>query len=101
DFFLRRVLRLYPALLLLCVVAVPMAALSTRYQVRATAFGLASALVYCFNLAGVFRHTPTIVGNLWSLSVEEQYYLLWAPAAAWLLARGRLTWEVLAGLVVA
>jgi peptidoglycan/LPS O-acetylase OafA/YrhL len=101
-FFARRVLRLYPALVLLCVVALPMAAVAHGYDVRSTGIGLLSALAYCFNIVGQWRHTPSMVGNLWSLSVEEQYYILWAPAAALLLARvgsGRRAGAALAGLV--
>ena len=87
-FFQRRILRLYPALLLLCVVVLPMTAVSPDFGVRSTALGLASALVYCFNIVGqLHRSAPSMVGNLWSLSVEEQYYLLWAPLAALLLSR--------------
>lgn len=93
-FFARRALRLYPALILLCVVALPLAAVSKAYAVSDTAVGLGSALVYCFNLVALLRHHPSLVGNLWSLSVEEQYYLLWAPSAALLLARRGLGREL-------
>ena len=104
-FFQRRILRLYPALLLLCVVVLPMAAVSHQYDVHSTTVALASALVYCFNIVSQLHHTaPTMVGNLWSLSVEEQYYVLWAPLAALLLSRvglGRALGRRLAALVLA
>src|SRR5262245_29731984 len=76
-FYLRRVLRLFPALFLLLLAMLPFVPrLWTVYS-----------LLYVTNwgiLAG--KLNSCAIMQLWSLSVEEQFYLLWPPLFLGLLA---------------
>ncbi len=88
NFYARRVLRIMPlyyaALLVLLVC----------YQGSGSFVLLGS--VYLTNLAALFA-VPMLFGPLWSLSVEEHFYLLWPWLVRYLNVR-RLA--VLAGLIV-
>ncbi|WP_420116509.1 acyltransferase family protein, partial [Micromonospora sp.] len=93
-FYVRRARRLLPAVLLLGLVFTVTAVLldhSTRNLV-VTAVADAGLLSYTLNWAGVLQHdVPWQVDHLWSLSVEEQFYLLWPMALIVLLPRVRRT----------
>ena len=84
-FYARRALRIFPAAYcyLICVF------LFWRFgasEMTPKAFGWAATYLVNF-----FPNPPWPIGHLWSLSVEEQFYLLW-PAAFALLMRQRATW---------
>lgn len=81
NFYVRRLLRLVPALLLMlvafCVYSFVFldAAMAQRNVVDALI-----ALGYLSNWARAFSlHPPDFLGHTWSLSVEEQFYLFWPP----------------------
>jgi len=92
-FWRRRARRLLPALLLLLVgvaVAVPLLAPDQGYRLRADVL---AALGYVSNWRLIFEHQsyfqslgrPPLLQHLWSLAVEEQFYLLWPLVLAVLL----------------
>ncbi len=97
NFWLRRVRRLLPAVvLLLCFVAVTWGLFlhddvySLRNDILA-ALGYSANWWFASSGQGYFAAyaAPSPVLHLWSLSVEEQFYLFWPLVVTALLARGR------------
>jgi peptidoglycan/LPS O-acetylase OafA/YrhL len=86
-FYLRRLLRLYPALIVMVVVVV-----AVTHALLAGVF----AATYTANLAGLVGFTPDPFGHTWSLAAEEQFYLVWPLALIGLFRHRRL----LIGIVV-
>ena len=76
-FYARRALRLYPALIVLVILASTGAAV--RHIGSPAADGVAAATYVTDIYANIATH-PSLVLHTWSLSVEEQFYLIW-PAA--------------------
>ena len=108
DFWLRRARRLLPALFLMLAVVVVWVTLLNRSQLPALWEDVVAAAVYMSNWWNIFSHVsyfshfgpPPPLEHLWSLAVEEQFYLLW-PWLLWLglrYVRGRYR---LAGLTLA
>jgi peptidoglycan/LPS O-acetylase OafA/YrhL len=86
-FYTRRVLRLYPALLaIVLVVGAYSYATLPSDQHASLAVHLASVLAYVSNF--VHGGTGRVLGHTWSLSVEEQFYLLWPPCLLLMLRSG-------------
>jgi peptidoglycan/LPS O-acetylase OafA/YrhL len=118
-FFARRALRLVPALaaFLACWLTVDVVLGAHRWMTTVPDFhgpggaepfpvaleGVGAALGYVTNWVTVYHLTSGYVplGHLWSLAVEEQFYLFWAPALVALLAVARRRdvrrWSVLLG----
>jgi peptidoglycan/LPS O-acetylase OafA/YrhL len=93
-FYIRRARRLLPALLLVLAVVAIMAAFWIRDAASGVRTDGLASLFYVTNWWYVvadqsyfeFIGRPALLKHLWSLAVEEQFYLLW-PVAAWLLMR--------------
>ncbi len=103
-FYVRRAYRLLPALLLTLILLIATGA-RRHHPWSDTAHATATALGYIFNLAA--ERAPVAKplggagwGHLWSLSVEEQFYLVW-PVLIGLLARRWSPKAVTCGLVAA
>ena len=100
-FYLRRVLRLMPPLFIVVAAAALLSSLGViggEFSAR----GLLSVLFYFGNyhvIALDFQGVPEGLGVVWSLAVEEHYYLLYPPLAIVLLRIGRPF--VAAGVLVA
>lgn len=93
NFYIRRALRLLPALLLLLVVV---ALLPNVYIDPARDGSSASRLItipitlfYGANFANGLGLHMGYLAHAWSLSIEEQFYVLWPIAMVWLVVRGR------------
>lgn len=101
-FYLRRALRLLPALLLMIAVTVPLMLTSLRHTVLIPPWAaVSSALFYVANWANVAVDTGTgPLTHTWSLSIEEQYYLLWPLVLLAVVVRGRYA-ALARGLAVA
>ena len=85
HFWLRRARRLLPALFVVLFVTVGWATLFDRVQLTALRSDLPSSIFYFSNWWFIFHHVsyfarfgpPSPLGHLWSLSIEEQFYLIW------------------------
>jgi peptidoglycan/LPS O-acetylase OafA/YrhL len=91
SFYLRRALRLGPALLLMLVVAVPLVFTTLHASMGINPFiAIASVLLYVANWANVAVGAGTgPLTHTWSLSIEEQFYLIWPIVLVALLGRRR------------
>jgi len=107
KFFARRTLRLVPALFVFLMIWLVVVAVFGHAAWIATVpgssgggngepisvalEGVGAGLIYATNWCGLFGIFTGYVplGHLWSLAVEEQFYLLWAPLLVLLVARGR------------
>jgi peptidoglycan/LPS O-acetylase OafA/YrhL len=104
-FYLRRLLRLMPPLALAVLI---LGGLSAAGVIGGgfSATGLMAALFYFGNYHEILTDShgmPEGLTVVWSLAVEEHFYLLFPPVAAWLLRRRsrRLTATLLGGACVA
>jgi peptidoglycan/LPS O-acetylase OafA/YrhL len=95
NFWQRRARRLLPALFVMLAVVAGWVALLQRSQLPALRGAMAAAIGYVSNWwlighnASYFARfaPPSPLGHLWSLAVEEQFYLIWP-------------WLILAGLAL-
>jgi peptidoglycan/LPS O-acetylase OafA/YrhL len=95
GFYLRRLLRLMPPLIVVVTVSGLLAAAGI-IDGGFTLSGLLSALFYFGNyhvIAHDFQGMPAGLGVVWSLAIEEHYYLVFPPLAALLLRAGRVRWS--------
>jgi peptidoglycan/LPS O-acetylase OafA/YrhL/lysophospholipase L1-like esterase len=92
EFWWRRARRLLPALIAMLVVVIAWVTLLHRSELRALRGATVAALTYVSNWWLIAQHVsyfasfgpPSPLGHLWSLAVEEQFYLIWP----WLLLLG-------------
>lgn len=94
-FWGRRVLRLVPALVLLLLVVNTVVIVQPYRFGPAGETGLAatpSILLFFSNWLIVFQNGPALgtFGPLWSLAVEDQFYLLWPLVVVWAFSRKRV-----------
>jgi peptidoglycan/LPS O-acetylase OafA/YrhL len=99
DFWLGRARRLLPALFVMLAVVVAWVTLLDRSLLPALRGVVVASAFYVGNWWLIAQHTsyfaqfgpPSPVGHLWSLAVEEQFYLIW-PWLLWIglrCSRGR------------
>jgi peptidoglycan/LPS O-acetylase OafA/YrhL len=79
NFYLRRVLRLAPALcMLLLIYSVLSFIFLDGDKLESNLIDSLIALFYSTNWARAFAiHPPDFLGHTWSLSIEEQFYIIW------------------------
>jgi peptidoglycan/LPS O-acetylase OafA/YrhL len=100
SFYVRRALRIWPlyyAFLAFAVVVAPLLLprehLGSRDLAAFTFFGANWACA----LGG---YPQSVAAPLWSVSIEEQFYLVW-PLILWLVPRAKLKWVAVAMIVIA
>jgi peptidoglycan/LPS O-acetylase OafA/YrhL len=107
NFYVRRLLRIFPlyygflAFVLLALPHLPWNEMGSVTELRQTQGWYWS---YSSNIAAgissLDTHLPIVHAHLWSLAVEEQFYMIW-PAFVLLLSRRRLFYACLALMVFA
>jgi peptidoglycan/LPS O-acetylase OafA/YrhL/lysophospholipase L1-like esterase len=117
DFWTRRARRLLPALAVMLVVVTAAASVIEPDQEASLRPALLAAVTYTSNWYQILHHVsyfdafsqltaPAPLDHLWSLAIEEQFYLLW-PLILWFLLfrlngrRSRVTVILLAAAVSA
>lgn len=98
-FYLRRAVRLLPAVLVLLVAVTVTSALIWRDESATLRGSVLSTLGYVGNWWLIGAHQsyfvasgrPPMLQHLWSLAIEEQFYLIW-PLGLTLLAAGSHRW---------
>src|SRR5215208_1961853 len=107
DFWLRRARRLLPALFLMLAVVVAWVTLLDRSLLPGLRGDVLSATAYVSNWWNIVREAsyfarfgpPPPLDHLWSLAVEEQFYLIW-PWLLWLGLRFTRKRPVLTGVTL-
>ena len=95
DFWSRRARRLLPALALMLIVVTAAATVIEPGQRTSLRLALLAAVTYTSNWYQILHHVsyfaalglftaPPPLDHLWSLAIEEQFYLIW-PLLLWLL----------------
>jgi peptidoglycan/LPS O-acetylase OafA/YrhL len=110
DFYRRRARRLLPALYLLLVVVTAWCVVFARGELASLGGQVLSALLYVSNWYYIAENLsyfqalgrPPLLLHLWSLAVEEQYYIVWGALLTLLLPRVRRRLKpLIIGLAVA
>jgi peptidoglycan/LPS O-acetylase OafA/YrhL len=109
GFWIRRARRLLPALYLLLVLTLAYAVVFLPGEVAGLRDDVIAALGYVTNWYLMLGHEsyfeavgrPSLLKHLWSLAVEEQFYLLWPPVLALGLSLGAERWRQRRVLLVA
>jgi peptidoglycan/LPS O-acetylase OafA/YrhL len=107
KFWMRRLVRLYPTMLAVVAAVVCLWAVISVYSKSNVGSWMDAvlALTYTGNIARwIWHRSMGPLAQTWSLGMEEQFYFVWPPVLALLLARGgrrALLLGVLAFLVVA
>src|SRR5262245_30302158 len=94
-FYARRFFRLFPIYYLFLIVATLLNFGGAR------SFDALYLWTYTYNMtvAGIDAAMAHGVSHLWSLCVEEQFYLVWPWLVVWVASRKRLWWTTLAVVV--
>lgn len=99
-FYRRRALRLVPAVVGMLLVSGAIIVALSPSQWRATVYSSVTTLLYVGNWAQIHGGFSAYLGQVWSLAIEEQFYLVWPGVLLGLLALGVRRRSVLRGCLV-
>ena len=77
DFYIRRALRIFPAFYVFWCIHFGLYLVSRGMPPHRVLFDYLSAFFYVSDYRLVFTHVRPVLSHTWSLSVEEQFYLIW------------------------
>jgi peptidoglycan/LPS O-acetylase OafA/YrhL len=105
NFYIRRILRLAPALIfLLLVFSILSILFLDPIKARSNLIDSLISFFYLSNWARAFNiHPPDFLAHTWSLAIEEQFYILWPPLLILLLRYADSSWrmfQITVGLAV-
>jgi peptidoglycan/LPS O-acetylase OafA/YrhL len=101
-FYIRRALRLLPALLAMIASLLVFAAAMGVHPLRVHVIASFTSLTYMMNWSRAFGWSSSgWLGHTWSLSIEEQFYLAWPLILSAVYARGGLKYALLCALFLA
>lgn len=97
-FYLRRLIRLYPALLVTLAVTT-IFGLTLDPDRRGFIIHTIGSALYLTPLTDARYGSPMFHGHMWSLAAEEYFYLVW-PLLLILMLRLRLSWKTMAAFMI-
>jgi peptidoglycan/LPS O-acetylase OafA/YrhL len=98
NFYMRRSLRLFPVYVVMAVVTLGAAWMIGEHPTRwAVPYYIYGANIIADLQKSTGLDDKVQVGHLWSLALEEQFYLLWAPAIFLLRKRKAILYACLVG----
>jgi peptidoglycan/LPS O-acetylase OafA/YrhL len=102
NFYLRRVLRIFPAFYVFLIVSLAARWLTVAWPNRSLLYDYLSAFFYTINYRlALTPHIAHTAQHTWALSVEEQFYLLWPCVfVAFHKKLRRLTYVLVAAVVL-
>ncbi|MGW8440013.1 acyltransferase family protein [Paenibacillus sp. S33] len=85
HFWIRRIRRLLPAMIFMLTAVALWLLITDFFRLQALGGHFVSSLFYVNNWYLIFHHVsyfesfgpPSPIGHLWSLSIEEQFYVIW------------------------
>jgi len=77
DFYARRALRIFPAFYAFWFIHLGLYLASRGIPTRRVWFDYLTAFFYVSDYRLAFTHVRPVLSHTWSLSVEEQFYLIW------------------------
>lgn len=99
SFYIRRILRIWPLYYLFLFAVGSASLLDASHPLSLRHFLAFSLLAGNWGLV-IFGATQSVAGPLWTVSIEEQFYLLWPPVVA-RLTRRRIAFLALCMIAVA